>query len=349
MDLGLVLDASGRIGYDNYKLQLTFTKDLLRQVNVGANKTRVGIVNFSSTNQILTWLNTDYDLEAKLAKVDTATYYSDGTDTAAALRQANIVFSYEHGLRQPEEGATMVLFIVTDGQSDSPPDTIRAAAVLKNKGITVISVGVGDGPNLDELYAICTAPPSENYFAISDYAGLEHRIAQFTARLCSEPASVTANSTVDGDIGKDKYKFLKVEITMIGNKIRISVKLFNGNVKLFYSFTGHNPKDFPDYQPTINALPYSHPIKIMSFAERIPKNTNDESDTVTLVIDKPDVETEYVFVGVKGVEDENTFTVHFDDCANVDCSDPPKGLASMMRLNMMLLIMGVVLHFILKN
>ena len=348
MDLGLVLDASGSIGYDNYQLQLVFTKDLLRRVNVGANETRVGIINFSDIYQVLTWLNTDYDLESKLQQVDKAEYYSGGTDTAAALQEANIVFSYEYGLRPPEEGATMVLFIVTDGQSDSPPDTIRAANVLKNKGITIVSVGVGEGPNLDELYAICTPPASENYFAISDYAALEHRIDQFTARSCAEPASVSTNTTVNGDVARDKYRFLKVEIEMIGNKILVTVRLFNGQVKLFYSFTSRNPKDpadFEDYQSNINTLSQSHGIKFTSFGGKMLKRVNADGDTVKLVIEKPDAGAEYFFLGVKGVEDDNTFEVNFDDCANVDC----KSSSSAMKLSMMLLIICDILSFIFKN
>jgi hypothetical protein len=147
-------------------LQLNFTKDLLSRVNVGENKTHVGIINYSTRYQILTWLNTDYDLSKKLQQVDRATYLNQLTDTALALEQANNVFSYQHGLREVEEGATPVLFVITDGASDNRQATIAAAAVLKDKGIQIVSVGVGKGPNLDELHAICTPPVSDNYFAM---------------------------------------------------------------------------------------------------------------------------------------------------------------------------------------
>jgi collagen type VI alpha len=166
MDLGFVLDASGSVGALNYALQLNFTKDLLSRVNVGENKTHVGIINYSTRYQILTWLNTDYDLSKKLQQVDRATYLNQLTDTALALEQANNVFSYQHGLREVEEGATPVLFVITDGASDNRQATIAAAAVLKDKGIQIVSVGVGKGPNLDELHAICTPPVSDNYFAM---------------------------------------------------------------------------------------------------------------------------------------------------------------------------------------
>jgi hypothetical protein len=329
MDLGLVLDASGSVGEINYALQIKFTKDLLGRVNVGENKTHVGIINYSTTNEILTWLNTDYDLRRKLQQVDRATFFGSGTDTALALKQANNVFSYQHGLREVEEGATPVLFVITDGQSDDRSATIAAALVLKNEGIQIVSVGVGSGPDLVELQAICTPPASNNYFAMSDYTALEQKLNQFTSKSCSEPAPVPLNTTVTGGCGKDKYKFLKIEVLWVGNKIMIIVKLFNGKVKLFYSFTSRNPKDpadFENYEQT----------KTSSYIESTTRNANDE---VTVVIDKPETDVEFIYLGVKGVEEDNKFEVTFDDCQNVDC----KSNAALPTMKFTMLFMAVSL------
>jgi len=273
-------------------------------------------------------------LETKLRRVDQARYFGSGTNTALALQQANSVFSYAYGLRQPEEGATPVIFVITDGVSDNRAATIRAAQVLKNNGINLISVGVGNGPDIDELHAICTPPASENYFAISNYAALDKKINQFTSKTCTEPAIVPTNTTITGEISKDKYKFLKIEIVKIGNKILISVKLFNGKVKLFYSFTSRNPKDpkdFEDYQSK-------------SIAQSMLKNEKTSSDEVTLVIDKPDEDVEFVYVGVKGVDEDNKFEVKIDDCANVNCKS--KASLATIRLSMVFLIVCAAYFFL---
>jgi len=345
MDLGFVLDASGSVGADNYALQLKFTKDLLRRVNVGENRTHVGIINYSTTYATLTWLDTDYDLQKKLKQVDKAIYYGSSTNTALALKQANDVFSYKRGLREVEEGATPVLFVITDGASNDQKATIAAAAVLKNKGIQIVSVGVGNGPNLDELYAICTPPVSDNYFAMSNYAALEQKLNQFTSKSCSEPAPVPLNTTVTGECGKDKYKFLKIEITWVGNKIMISVKLFNGKVKLFFSFTSRNPKDPTDFEnyEQITTASYTQSTPTYGTTARNLKAANDE---VTLIIDKPDTDEEFVYVGVKGVEDDNKFEVKFDDCEKVNCNSSP-GLPAM-KLSMVLMAVCVALFFPMK-
>ena len=308
MDLGFVLDASGSIDYTDYLLQLQFTKDLLRRANVGRNKTHVGIINYSNLVQPLTYLNANYTLQEKLASVDQAIYYGSGTNTAGALEIAAQVFSYQSGRRLASEGVTPVIFVITDGASNNRNATIQAAQILKDQEIIIISVGVGPGPDIIELHNVCTPPYEENYFPITNYNALNQKLNQFTSKSCSEPAPVTANDTITAEIGKDKYKFLKVEIVRIGNRIQIKVTLFNGNVQVFYSFTNRNPKDPSDF------IDYSKSTRENSISGTT------KSQEVTLVIDKPNENVEFAYVGIKGLENENKFEVKFDDCATVLCN-----------------------------
>ena len=342
MDLGFVIDASGSIGASDYNLQKQFVKDLLDRVNVGPNKTHVGIINFSSTSETLTQLNTDYELAQKRDKVHKAIYYGKSTNTALALREASSVFSYDNGLRGPEAGATQVIFVITDGASDNKVATLEAADVLKQNGIHLVSVGVGNNLNLDELYRMCTAPSSENYFAISNYAALEQKINQFTSKSCSEPAVIPANITVVTEVGKEKYKFLKVKIIINGNKIMIKVKLVNGKIKLFYSFKSRNPKDpndFNVYQPsTATSFRTLWAEKAKEATQHI-QESKGSSDVVTLVTDKPDDDVEFVYVGIKGLEEENKFEVNFDDCDQVDCRSAASTVA--VKFSFILVLLSV--------
>ena len=346
MDLGLVLDASGSIGFDNYRLQLQFTRDLLRQVNVGPNKTHVAIINYSNDVQTLTQLNRDYTLQQKLLSVDRATYYDSGTNTSAGLREANRAFSYSQGRRLSSEGVTPVIFVITDGASNDQKATIQAASVLKGNGITLISVGVGKGPNLTELYAICTPPASENYFAISNYSALERKINQFTSKSCSEPAPVPSNTTVTGEVGKDKYKFLKVKIIIAGNKILITAKFLKGRVKIFFSFNNRNPKDpadFIDYDTEKSDSKSTAWTQVKSyFQQSLSRATTAKDDEAKVEIERPNDEVDFVYVGIKGVDEDNKFEVRFDDCAKVECS---KSGASVMKLSLILVFISCLLIF----
>lgn len=344
MDLGFVLDASGSIGSSNYKLQQKFVNDLLGRVNVGRNKTHVGIINYSSRSETLTYLNTDHALAQKRDKVNKATYYGQSTNTGLALREASDVFSDKNGLRGPQEGATQVIFVITDGASQDENATLDAADVLKKNGIHLVSVGVGNSLNLNELYRMCTPPSSENYFAISNYAALEQKINQFTSKSCSEPAVIPANVTVVTEVGKEKYKFLKVKIIINGNKIMIKVKLFNGKIKLFYSFKSRNPKDpndFNVYQPSASTSFRSlSEVKVDDATQHLQKSKS-SSNVVTLVTDKPGDDVEFVYVGIKGVEEDNKFEVNFDDCEKVDCRSAASTLA--VKFSFILVLLSMLL------
>jgi hypothetical protein len=142
------------------------------------------------------------------------------------------------------------------------------------------------------------------------------------------------NTTVTGQCGKDKYKFLKIEVVWVGNKIMIIVKLFNGKVKLFHSFTSRNPKDPADFQN------YEQ-TKTASYIESKARNANDE---VTLVIDKPKTDVQFVYLGIKGVEEDNKFEVKYDDCENINC----KSNAALLTMKLTMVFMAVfVVRFLL--
>ncbi|CAF1923851.1 unnamed protein product [Rotaria magnacalcarata] len=254
MDLGIVLDASGSVGQSNYQLQLNFTKDVIQRVNVGSNTTHVGIINYSTDIQTLTRLNKDYSLVDKLRLVNQAVYYGGGTKTSLALQQIDEIFSYKSG-RRKSEGVTPVIFAITDGASDKENLTIKAANVLKQKGINFGSVGVGDEPRLGELHAICSPPIYENYFAISNYTALEQKLNQFTSKSCSESTSVSSNAT--------------------------------------------DSADFIDYETTRD-LPLSRWMQFKSYFHRSStKPLTTKRNHEELIVDKPDKNSEFVYVGVK--------------------------------------------------
>ncbi|CAF4015555.1 unnamed protein product [Adineta steineri] len=323
LDLGLIMDSSGSVGAAGFKSLLIFANDLLGKVNVGENKTHVAIINYSNGNETLTYLNKDYELDQKRTQLNKAKYFGASTNTAGALQQANTVFSYANGLRPEGEGAQPLIFLITDGASDNRTLTIKAADVLKDNGIHIVTVGVGNSLDLVELNASCTPPAYENFFAMSNYAALDQKITQFTSKVCSEPAPIPENATVTGECGKDKYKFLKIKIIKVGNKFMIKIKLFNGKVKIFFSFKSRNPKDpkdFLTYNSKRSTAKSNVPVVVV----------DDESE---LVLDKPDGDVEFVYLGVKGVEEDNQFEVNFDDCANVFC----RSSASTMTISIVLI------------
>lgn len=70
LDLVFVVDSSGSIqdkGANNYNLLLTFIVNVINDLDIGANRTRVGLVKFSNQAESMFFLNT-YNNKADLGR-----------------------------------------------------------------------------------------------------------------------------------------------------------------------------------------------------------------------------------------------------------------------------------------
>ena len=140
-----------------------------------------------------------------------------------------------------------------------------------------------------------------------------------TPEPCSELVTVAPNSTITGEVGKDKYKFFKIKVTLVGNQILITVTLLNGNVQLFFSFSNRNPQETQwANQTTISTT------TVRSFTR---------GRKILLSIDLPATKPDFVFVGVKGVDNANQFEVEHNGYPLNSLSPVPA------KLNIMLLLL----------
>jgi hypothetical protein len=67
------------------------------------------------------------------------------------------------------------------------------------------------------------------------------------------------------------------------------------------------------------------------------KTSTAKNNEVTLVIDKPDTNADFAYIGIKGIEENNKFEVKFDDCDIVNCITSN---ASAMKLSIILVIVA---------
>ena len=58
------------------------------------------------------------------------------------------------------EGLPAALVVITDGKANGDVDPISASAAIKERGITIVAVGLGDEIDLNELNAIASGPAS---------------------------------------------------------------------------------------------------------------------------------------------------------------------------------------------
>ena len=92
------------------------------------------------------------------------------TNTAAALRDIRRhFFSARHS---PRDSIVRIAIIVTDGRSDHPLATSHEATLLRDSGVHVFAVGVGQDIDMGELHAIASKPAEDYVNTVDNYDAL---------------------------------------------------------------------------------------------------------------------------------------------------------------------------------
>lgn len=170
MDLVLIADASGSMGFENFKLQRQFMQEFISKLAIDEGTVRLAIVVFGSRARVefsLAQFNRREEIFDAISKI----YYDDTrTNVAAALRLTGTdVFTREGGDR---ENATNVAVLIADGGPNEEVDyTYVEAKKLKDSGVHIILLAITY--YTDMFATIASAPTSDNVIFIYHFSQLD--------------------------------------------------------------------------------------------------------------------------------------------------------------------------------
>ena len=157
---------------------------------IGPDDTRVANIAYSGFARISFFFNTTRNRSEVVEALSQVQYFNIenppgsgyGTNTAEALTLLRTkVFTEEAGAREKRFGIPRVAVVITDGQSNvNREETIPSAQRLRDDGVLVFGVGVGNNINLDEVRAISSGPDFMvllNSFGATDFATLQRIIS----------------------------------------------------------------------------------------------------------------------------------------------------------------------------
>ena len=156
-DIVYMLDSSKNIGIENFLQQLEFVKNNIKLYNINPSCTRVGIVTYSQGVYNKFYLN-GYSTQQQLLNAIGNIVYTPGTGSnmAGAINYVtNTAFTTQHGARS---GVPHYGILVTGSTSSSPTLTVSAANHARQNGVTLYTVGVGQGVNQGELTGVAKDP-----------------------------------------------------------------------------------------------------------------------------------------------------------------------------------------------
>ena len=153
------MDESGSIGSTDFKKMKTFAKDLVAEFEIGDQATRFGVVTFGSSSHLEIPLSDHTSLSA-LQTAILALSYSSGSSTNMG---AAMNFTRNNAFKDARPDVDKIAILITDGQPSDTP--YQAATNLRNAGVTIFCIGIGDGIDRTVLEAISTVP---QYTATAD-------------------------------------------------------------------------------------------------------------------------------------------------------------------------------------
>ncbi|XP_055507004.1 collagen alpha-1(XIV) chain-like [Leucoraja erinacea] len=178
-DIVFLVDGSWSIGTQNFEKIQDFLYTLVDGFDVGEDKVRIGLIQYSDNPHTEFFLNTFRDKNEILQKIQQLPYKGGGTRTGLGLKlMLNMLFVASAGSRALM-GVPQVAIVITDGQSQ---DNVELPAkALKEQGIIVYAIGIREAKE-EELKEIASQPASDYVYNVADFNALSE-ISQAVIRV----------------------------------------------------------------------------------------------------------------------------------------------------------------------
>jgi hypothetical protein len=357
------MDSSGSIGDKDFIKEQTFVKTLMASLQIGQNETRVGIINYNTNAEVLVDFSKPQTLKSLTDIIDKIKYKGGNTNTAEALLFANErILNETKGMRPAKDGIPKVVVVITDGESNvNQKDTIPQANKLKDRGFSIISVGVGQGINLQELIAIASTP-DDQYF-VSDFDQIITLINGLSTATCQQPAVIESEQEIVSVVEQNAYKYFKFSLEKADenasslasssnktylDRFTIELKELNGSASLYFSFEENNPKapsdliqqnSQPEYDTNFIEIPENKSRKLdLKTAKSETKASNRAKKSQFYQVQRPTAgQNEYLYVSVKGMDKLNEFQIYvYNRTVNFETSIHK-------NLNIFIFVMGLLI------
>ncbi|CAL9704933.1 unnamed protein product [Knipowitschia caucasica] len=179
VDLVFLIDSSRSVRPHEFETMRKFMIDILNELDIGPDATRVGVVQYSSQVRSEFSLNTHTKMDAIVKNINDIIPLAQGTMTGLAIKYVmNFAFTEAEGDRPKIPN---VAVIVTDGR---PQDRVaEVAAEAREKGIEIFAVGVARA-DMTSLRAMASPPFEDHVFLVESFDLIHQFGLQFQDKLC---------------------------------------------------------------------------------------------------------------------------------------------------------------------
>nr|XP_033785925.1 collagen alpha-6(VI) chain isoform X2 [Geotrypetes seraphini]XP_033785926.1 collagen alpha-6(VI) chain isoform X2 [Geotrypetes seraphini] len=232
-DIYFLIDGSGSIYPEDFLDMKAFMDEMIKVFQIGANKVRFGVVQYSNRPQIeftIGEYNTEKNVRLAIKRID---QLGGGTNTGEALRSMKILFAKAASDRTSTVPQSLV--VITDGESQD--QVAEPAAELREEGITIYAIGIKNAVE-KELKEI--AGSEDKMFFVDNFDSLKLIKNELVRDICSPEACKNMKADImflvdsSGSIHPDDFEKMKqfmdllIKKTDIGaNSVQIGVIQFS--------------------------------------------------------------------------------------------------------------------------
>ena len=138
-DLGLVVDTTKSLGYENIPIMKKALALLVQNFDIAEDETHVSLETFNKNAQVLNKFNDPsyWSVNAVTDLINTSIdKLKSPTRLDYALKEANgTMFTEANGVRP---GERKVLVVITDGRTHESTDLVKYSAYIKDLKVTII-------------------------------------------------------------------------------------------------------------------------------------------------------------------------------------------------------------------
>ncbi|KAI3364626.1 hypothetical protein L3Q82_011406, partial [Scortum barcoo] len=179
-DLVFLVDGSWSVGRANFKFIRNFISATAGAFQIGEERTRVAVVQYSSDARTEFNLNMHLTRPALLRAIGSLPYKGGDTMTGDALNYLlKNTFTEDAGARK---SFPKVLVIITDGKSEDPVESY--ARQLRSRGVEIFVLGVQQADE-EEMKLMASPPFGSHIFSAANFNEIKNVQKQLITQVCA--------------------------------------------------------------------------------------------------------------------------------------------------------------------
>uniref|UniRef100_A0A4W4FGZ2 Collagen, type VI, alpha 4b n=1 Tax=Electrophorus electricus TaxID=8005 RepID=A0A4W4FGZ2_ELEEL len=245
-DIVLLVDSSDSVGDTNFAEIRRFLHTFVDRLEIGGDKVRVGLAQFSHAPYQEFLLDAYRDKANLLKQLENIMYHKGGTNIAKALD-----FIRESYFSQARKNVPRIAIVITNGNTNDTAE--EAAQKLRQQGVVIFVIKTGQA-DATHLSTVANSPQEEFLFSVDTYQkldGLSSGHLENVMQSCKFTAEADMYFLLDesGSISYDDFDDMKafilefLHVFEIGpDQVRIGVVKFADKATPVFHLNTYNTK-----------------------------------------------------------------------------------------------------------